>query len=77
MTLVLKSFGKTFRAMWYYKGASINRGPQNSPKYTMILVIGTTKMGPLISGNIHNRKWTIDKALGPGVGAPRPGKGLS
>ena len=32
-------------------GASINRGPQNRPKYIMVLVIGTTKMGPLICGN--------------------------
>ena len=34
-------------------GASINRGPQNKPKYTMLLIIGTTKMGPLIFGNPH------------------------
>ena len=29
-------------------GASINRGPQNRPKYIMVLIIGTTKLGPLI-----------------------------
>ena len=29
-------------------GASINRGPQNRPKYSMVLIIGATKMGPLI-----------------------------
>ena len=34
-------------------GASINRGPQNKPKYIMVLIIGTTKMGPLIFGNSH------------------------
>ena len=37
-------------------GASINRGPQNRPKYIMVLIIGTTKMGPLICGNSHIRK---------------------
>ena len=31
-----------------YMGASI---PQNRPKYSMVLIIGTTKMGPLIFGN--------------------------
>ena len=34
-------------------GASINRGPQNKSKYIMVLIIGTTKMGPLICGNSH------------------------
>ena len=34
-------------------GASINRGPQNRPKYIMVLIIGATKMGPLICGNSH------------------------
>ena len=34
----------------YYMGASINRGPQNRPKYIMVLIIGATKMGPLIFG---------------------------
>ena len=34
-------------------GASTNRGPKNRPKYIMVLIIGTTKMGPLIFGNIH------------------------
>ena len=36
-----------------YMGASINTGPQNRPKYIMILIIGTTTMGPLICGNSH------------------------
>ena len=35
------------------RGASINRGPQNRPKYIMVLTIGATKMGPLIFGNSH------------------------
>ena len=34
-------------------GASINRGPKNRPKYIMVLIIGTAKMGPLICGNSH------------------------
>ena len=34
-------------------GVSINRGPPNRPKYTMILTIGTTKIGPLVLGNSH------------------------
>ena len=34
-------------------GASINRGPQNRPKYIMVLIIGTTKTGPQILGNSH------------------------
>ena len=34
-------------------GASINRGPQNRPKYLMVLMGRTTKMGPLICGNGH------------------------
>ena len=32
-------------------GASINRGPQNKPKYIMVLIIGITKEGPLIFGS--------------------------
>ena len=36
-----------------HMGASINKGPQNRPKYIMVLIIGTTKMGPLICGNSH------------------------
>ena len=36
-----------------HMGASINRGPQNKPKYIMVFIIGTTKMGPLICGNSH------------------------
>ena len=34
--------------------ASINRGPQNRPKYIMVLILGPysrAKMGPLIFGN--------------------------
>ena len=34
-------------------GASINRGPQDRPKYIMVRIIGATKMGPLILGNNH------------------------
>ena len=34
-------------------GASINRGPKNKPKYLMVLVVGSTKMRPLIFGNSH------------------------
>ena len=35
--------------MW----ASMNRGPQNRPKYIRVLIIGATKMGPLIFANSH------------------------
>ena len=28
----------------------MNRGPQNTPKYILVLIIGATKMGPLIFG---------------------------
>ena len=31
----------------------MNRGPQNRPKYFRVLIIGATKMGPLIFGNSH------------------------
>ena len=34
-------------------GGSINRGPQNRPKYIMVPIIETTKKGPLIFGNPH------------------------
>ena len=34
-------------------GASINSGPQNRPKYMMVLIIGATRMGSLIFGNSH------------------------
>ena len=36
-------------------GASINRGPQNRHKYIMVLIIGATKMGPLILTTTHMR----------------------
>ena len=31
----------------------MNRGPQNRPKYIMVLTIGATKMLPLNFGNSH------------------------
>ena len=46
---------RTWLACFYavYMGGSINRGPQNKPQCTVIFIIGTTKMGPLVSGNSH------------------------
>ena len=37
----------------WYMGASINWGLQNGPKYILVLIIGTSKMGPLIVGKSH------------------------
>ena len=45
--------GVLIMALVVHMGASINRGPQNRPKYIMVLTIGTTKMGPLICGSSH------------------------
>ena len=33
-----------------HMGASINRGPQNRPKYIMVLIIGTTKTAIYLIG---------------------------
>ena len=33
---------------WFCMGISISRGAQIRPKYIMILITGTTKIGPLI-----------------------------
>ena len=43
--------------MIYHMGGSINRGPQNRPKYTMIAIIGTTKMGPRVLGYQAPKFW--------------------
>ena len=45
-----------------YLAVSKNRGPQNRPQYTMILVIRTPKEGPLIFGNPHLIVWLGDGA---------------
>ena len=57
----------------YHMGASINRGPQNRPKYIMVLIIGTTKMGPLIFGS-KSRSGPWPAAQG-GVSVTRPPSG--
>ena len=43
-------------------GGSIKTGPQNRPKYTVILTIGTTKMGPLVLGHSHMSAPTSTKS---------------
>ena len=43
-------------------GASINRGPKNRPKYIMVLNIGTTKMGPLIYGNLPHKYLLLESS---------------
>ena len=55
-----------------HMGASINRGPQNRPKCTMILPIGTTKMGPPIFGNSHilSRRMCQHPKVGEAVPGP-------
>ena len=50
-----------------YMGASINRGPQNRPKYIMALMKGTTKMGPLI---LETAKRGFPKIMGTFLGVP-------
>ena len=42
---------------------SINRGPQNGPKYALSLILGAPKMGPLMFGNSHIALCTVPCGL--------------
>ena len=54
-------------------GGSINRGPQNGPKYILVLIIGTAQKGTIILTTIHinHKHHGPQEPVLPTVGDPK------